>query len=194
VNNARENGQAQAVPIGAAPGRAGDLTGPGLMSDTHLWIPPGSEVPPAARDDAPRGRRRWLTKRLIRGLAGVLAILLVGAAVRYWRANTGFVKTDNAQTYGDLAPISPRVGGTVLRVRVEEHDPYQNGFLAHGTDPFTAHQRAFAVLQGLVYQQAVVVAYAYDFALLGVLFVACLPLLILIRRARSKPESHVAEI
>jgi hypothetical protein len=101
VNNARENGQAQAVPIGAAPGRTDDLIGPGLMSDTHVWIPP------AARDDAPRGRRRWLTKRLNRGLAGV-AILPVGAAVRYWRANTGFVKTDNAQTYGDLAPSRAR--------------------------------------------------------------------------------------
>jgi hypothetical protein len=72
---------------------------------------------------------------------------------------------------------------------------YQNGFLAHGTDPLTAHQWALAVIQGLIYQQAaVVVAYAYVFALLGVLFVACLPLLALIRRARSQPESHAVEI
>jgi hypothetical protein len=39
-----------------------------------------------------------------------------------------------------------------------------------------------------------VVAYAYVFALLGVLFAARLPLLALIRRARSQPESHAVEI
>ena len=71
---------------------------------------------------------------------------------------------------------------------------YQNGFLAHGTDPFTAHQRAVAVLQGLIYQQATVVAFAYDFALVGLLFAVCLPLVALIRRGRSRPASHVAEM
>jgi MFS transporter, DHA2 family, multidrug resistance protein len=71
---------------------------------------------------------------------------------------------------------------------------YQNGFLAHGNDPFTAHQRAVAVLQGLIYQQATMVAYAYDFALLGVLFALCLPLVALVRSGGTQPGSHVAEI
>jgi len=71
---------------------------------------------------------------------------------------------------------------------------YQNGFLAHGNDSFTAHQRAVAVLQGLIYQQATMVAYAYDFALLGLLFALCLPLVALVRRGGAQPGSHVAEM
>ena len=71
---------------------------------------------------------------------------------------------------------------------------YQNAFLVHGNDPFTAHQRALGVLQGLIYQQAAVVAYDYDFALLALLFAACLPLVALIRRGRSRPESHMTEM
>jgi hypothetical protein len=71
---------------------------------------------------------------------------------------------------------------------------YQNEFLAKGNDPFTAHQRAVAVLQGLIYQQAAVVAFAYDFALLGLLFAVCLPLVALIRRGRPQPGSQIAEM
>jgi DHA2 family multidrug resistance protein len=61
---------------------------------------------------------------------------------------------------------------------------YQNGFLAQGNDPFTAHQRALGVVQDLIYQQAAVVAYDYVFALLALVFAVCLPLLVLIRRPR----------
>jgi hypothetical protein len=70
----------------------------------------------------------------------------------------------------------------------------KTGFLAHGNDPFTAHQRAVAVLQGLIYQQATMVAYAYDFALLGLLFALCLPLVALVRSGGKQPGSHVAEM
>jgi MFS transporter, DHA2 family, multidrug resistance protein len=71
---------------------------------------------------------------------------------------------------------------------------YQNGFLPKGTDPFTAHQRAAAVLQGLINRQATVVAFAYDFPLPGLLFAICLPLVAFIRRGQTRPGSHVAEI
>jgi MFS transporter, DHA2 family, multidrug resistance protein len=71
---------------------------------------------------------------------------------------------------------------------------FQEGFLARGADPFTAHQRALAVLQGLIYQQATVVAFEYDFAMLGLLFIVCIPLLVFIRRGASQPEGHAIEI
>ena len=135
MQDARGNGRAQAVPIGAGPGRAADPTGTSVVTEVRLWIPPGSEVPAAARNDAPHGRRRWLTKRRLRVLAGVLAVLLIGAGVLYWRANSGLVKTNNAQTNGDLSPISPRVGGTVLRVLVEEHQYVRAGTELVDIDP-----------------------------------------------------------
>jgi MFS transporter, DHA2 family, multidrug resistance protein len=71
---------------------------------------------------------------------------------------------------------------------------FQQGFLARGADPFTAHQRALAVLQGLIYQQAAVVAFAFDFGMIGLLFLACLPLLVLIRRGKAPAEGHAIEI
>jgi membrane fusion protein, multidrug efflux system len=51
-------------------------------------------------------------------LASAVALLLLVAGVVYWRANIGLVKTDNAQTMGDLAPISAQVSGRVVRVDV----------------------------------------------------------------------------
>lgn len=78
-----------------------------------------------------------------------------------------------------------------MRSRRRQHwlQTYQNTFIAQGNDPFTAHQRALGVLQGLIYQQAAVVAYDYDFALLALLFAACLPLVALIRSPRRPPTS-----
>jgi DHA2 family multidrug resistance protein len=71
---------------------------------------------------------------------------------------------------------------------------YQSLFAARGSDPFTAHQRGLAVLQGLIYQQAAIIGFEFDFALLGVLFALCLPLLLLIRRGEAKAEGHAIEI
>jgi MFS transporter, DHA2 family, multidrug resistance protein len=71
---------------------------------------------------------------------------------------------------------------------------YQNGFLARGADLLTAQQQALAVVQGLIYRQATVVAYAYDFGLFGLPCVACLPLLVLVRRraieAGHRPQTR----
>ena len=137
MRNASANGQrSYDAPVGTAVRRAEAPTGTSVVSDVRLWIPPGSEVPQAARNGTPHGRRRWLTKGRLRGLVGVLAVLLIGAGgVLYWRANSGFVKTNNAQTNGDLAAISPRVSGNVLRVLVEEHQYVRAGTELVDIDP-----------------------------------------------------------
>jgi hypothetical protein len=83
--------------------------------------PSESEVSPGPRNDVPHGRQRWLSgwRWPLLGLGTVIAVLVIGAGVLYWDAKSGFAKTDPAQTSGDLARISPRVSGTVVRVLVD---------------------------------------------------------------------------
>jgi len=65
---------------------------------------------------------------------------------------------------------------------------YQQAFVARGSDPTTAHWQALAALQGLISQQAAVVAFDYVFGTIGVVFLCVLPLVLLLRRARSATE------
>jgi membrane fusion protein (multidrug efflux system) len=62
-------------------------------------------------------------------------LLLLIAGVAYWRANAGLVKTDNAQTAGDLAPISARISGTVIKVDVTDNQYVTAGTVLVELDP-----------------------------------------------------------
>lgn len=59
---------------------------------------------------------------------------------------------------------------------------YQQAFVARGSNPTTAHWQALGFLAGLINQEASVVAFDYAFAMIGVVFLVCLPLVLLIRR------------
>ena len=70
---------------------------------------------------------------------------------------------------------------------------YQAAFTARGSDPTTAHLQALAALQGLISQQAAVVAFEYVFGTIGVVFLCVLPLVLLLRPPRKvSQELHVA--
>jgi DHA2 family multidrug resistance protein len=69
---------------------------------------------------------------------------------------------------------------------------FQAGFMARGSDPTTAHLRALAALQGLFNRQASVVAFDYAFAVIGIVFLACLPLVLLLRRGQGGNRELVA--
>jgi len=69
-------------------------------------------------------------------------------------------------------------------------ETYQAAFVARGSDPATAHLRALAALQGLINQQASVVAFDYTFAVVGVALFACLPLVLFMRRRQSGSVGH----
>ena len=70
---------------------------------------------------------------------------------------------------------------------------FQGAFMARGSDPTTAHRQALAALQGLINQQAAVVAFDYAFALIGIVFFACLPLVLLLRRRVAAREVVLPE-
>jgi DHA2 family multidrug resistance protein len=62
----------------------------------------------------------------------------------------------------------------------------RQGFLASGSDPVTASQRAYAALFGAVQRQAAMVSFVDLFRLLGMIFLLLVPLVLLMRRPRGK--------
>jgi MFS transporter, DHA2 family, multidrug resistance protein len=58
----------------------------------------------------------------------------------------------------------------------------KGAFMAAGADAVTANQRAFAVLFGMVQRQAAMVSFVGIFQLLGIVFIALVPLVLLMKR------------
>jgi membrane fusion protein (multidrug efflux system) len=65
---------------------------------------------------------------------GIAVLLLLGVAV-WWGTSAGWVKTDNAQTAGDLFSISSQVSGTVLAVPVQQDEYVTAGTILIRLDP-----------------------------------------------------------
>jgi len=63
-------------------------------------------------------------------------------------------------------------------------------FMAAGADAVTATERAYAALFGLVQRQATMVSFVGVFQLLGYVFIALVPLVLLMQR--PKGGGHVA--
>jgi DHA2 family multidrug resistance protein len=82
--------------------------------------------------------------------------------------------------------------GTMLGEHVTAYDPatqtmyaqIKNGLIASGVDAVTAGERAFAMLRGMVVQQASMVSYVMLFRLLGVVFLLMLPLVMIMKRSK----------
>src|SRR5438132_495465 len=60
---------------------------------------------------------------LKRALLVGAALLLVLGGLGYWYHGTYFEDTDDAQIDGYISSVSPRVGGTVTAVHVEDNQP-----------------------------------------------------------------------
>jgi len=66
----------------------------------------------------------------------------------------------------------------------------RGAFLAAGADAATATQRAYAALFGMVQRQAAMVSFVGIFQLLGIVFIALVPLVLLMQR--PKAGGHVS--
>ncbi len=111
-------------------------------ADSHTTAARGG--PAAGGDDEVRvartvvetGARPRLNLRRIALLAAAAAgIVLLIALVLYWRATAGIIKTDNAQTAGDIAPVSSRVPGTIVKVDIVENQHVTAGAPLIELDP-----------------------------------------------------------
>jgi DHA2 family multidrug resistance protein len=80
----------------------------------------------------------------------------------------------------------------IIGANVSQYDPatqsmfaqLQAAFMAAGNDAYTATNRAYAALFGLVQQQAAMVSFVGLFQLLGIMFLVLLPLILLMKRPR----------
>ncbi len=88
-----------------------------------------------------------------------------------------------------------QVHQTVLAAHVAPGNPAsrlalagaQRAFQAGGSDPFTAGRQALAALYGIVQRQAALLSYIEAFRLMGVLFLAVIPVVWFMRRAHGRP-------
>jgi DHA2 family multidrug resistance protein len=62
----------------------------------------------------------------------------------------------------------------------------RRGFIASGSDAYTATERAYAAVFGTIQRQASMVAFVDLFRLLGIIFLMLLPLVLLMRRPRGR--------
>jgi membrane fusion protein, multidrug efflux system len=111
-------------------GRSGSPTGPAVSVDAANAAD-APDIDLSVRSLQPR----WRTRRILLMVASTVAAVLIGIVVWYWRMNAGLVKTDNAQTAGDLSPISAQISGTVVRIDVVENTVVKKGAVLVALDP-----------------------------------------------------------
>jgi DHA2 family multidrug resistance protein len=105
---------------------------------------------------------------LMRNIGGSVGIATTGTMLsRHQQAITSTLGTNVTQ-------YSPTAQQTFLRLR--------NGFIATGSDAVTATERAYAALFGMVQRQAAMVSFVGIFQLLGFLFLALIPLILIMKR------------
>jgi len=68
-----------------------------------------------------------------------------------------------------------------------------SGLIAAGSDAVTATQRAYMVLNGMLFRQASMVSFVMLFRLLGVVFLLMIPLVFIMRRPKRGGAPVMAE-
>ncbi|MBP7778907.1 MAG: DHA2 family efflux MFS transporter permease subunit [Acidobacteria bacterium] len=92
------------------------------------------------------------------------------------------------------------VYGAVLGERIDGYsqasrttlEAARQGFLASGSDPVTALQRAYAATAGIVQRQAAMISFVEVFRLLGIIFLVLLPLVMLMKRPKGAANTDAA--
>jgi membrane fusion protein (multidrug efflux system) len=68
----------------------------------------------------------------------LLALLLLGAVIAgygYWKRSQGWETTDDAQIDGRIYPVSPKVGGTIVKLNVQDNQTVEAGAVLAEIDP-----------------------------------------------------------
>jgi DHA2 family multidrug resistance protein len=96
---------------------------------------------------------------------------------------------------GTMLSRNQQATTSMLGTNVTAYDPsaqamfaqMRGAFMAAGSDMATATQRAYAAMFGAVQQQASMVSFVGLFQLLGFMFLALVPLVLLMKRPRRGP-------
>jgi DHA2 family multidrug resistance protein len=129
-------------------------------------------------DPIPRERMGNATSlfNLMRNIGGSVGIAMTGTMLA---RNS---QTTTALLGANVTPTNPAAQSMLAQMT--------GAFLAAGADAVTASQRAYAAMFGLVQRQATMVSFVGIFQLLGIMFIALLPLVLLMQR--PKGGGHVS--
>ncbi|MCB2409280.1 DHA2 family efflux MFS transporter permease subunit [Hymenobacter lucidus] len=107
---------------------------------------------------------------MIRQLGGSFGVAIVGTVLE---------RSIYQNRVGMLPNISLYNSETVQRVQA-----FTANFMSKGFSAEQAQQQAYAALEGILMKQVSIITYGQIFSMLGFFFLACLPLVMLIKRAR----------
>jgi len=126
-------------------------------------------------DPIPRERMGNATSlfNLMRNIGGSIGIAVTGTLVARGRVATAALMGSHVTAY------DPATQSLLAQARA--------AFLAAGADAVTATNRAYATIGGMVQRQAAMVSFVSLFQLLGIIFFAMLPLVLLMRRPQGAP-------
>lgn len=114
---------------------------------------------------------------LMRNIGGSVGIATTGTLLaRHTQAMTAVLGSN-------VTPYDAASQSMFYRIRA--------AFMAAGADAVTATTRAHAAMFGMVQRQAAMVSFVGVFQLLGFMFIALVPLVLLMRRPLGKPSSEV---
>jgi DHA2 family multidrug resistance protein len=125
----------------------------------------------------PRAKMQYATGlyNLVRQLGGSLGTAIVVALLDHR------LTAASARLAGYASVYNPTF--------VQRWQALRAGLMAKGVDASTAGQQALALLSNAMHRQASVIAFNYVFALIGILSLACLPLVLLLRRGQRDGEA-----
>jgi len=131
-------------------------------------------------DRVPRERMGNATSlfNLMRNIGGSVGIATTGTLLARHQQSTTLLLGAN------VTPYDPRSQSIFYQMRA--------AFMAAGADAVTATNRAYAALFGMVQRQAAMVSFVGIFQLLGYLFLALIPLVLLMQRPKGRPAPGAA--
>src|SRR5437763_6035807 len=134
-----------------------------------------------AMDAIPRERMGNATSlfNLMRNIGGSIGIATTGTMLARNNQST------TALLGANVTPYDPASQSMMMQMK--------GAFMAAGADAVTATNRAYAAMFGLLQRQATMVSFVGIFQLLGVVFIAMVPLLLLMKRpqrAAPPPGAH----
>ncbi|PYR70804.1 MAG: EmrB/QacA family drug resistance transporter, partial [Acidobacteria bacterium] len=115
---------------------------------------------------------------LMRNIGGSVGIAVTGTMLTRQRQTVGAVLGENINVY------DPQTQTILAQMKA--------GFMARGADAVTATERAYAALHGLLLQHASMVSFVWLFRLLGGIFLALLPLILIMRRPKGRTAAAAA--
>ena len=115
---------------------------------------------------------------LMRNLGGSIGIAVTGTILQRQRQTIAARLGENITVYD--------AGTQTLLAQIK------SGLIAAGVDAVTASNRAYAIVHGILLQQASMVSFVGLFRLLGIVFLMMLPLILVMRRPRSSTGSVAA--